>query len=366
MEGKGGGMKRVVKKTVKAAMRARTRARWKSPRVSPLLLTASERAEIDALWGRVWSKPSYGWHAHFKQTNGLFDPRYLPIDVFYLDILPKMSNLDLALAWEDKSYYQIRFPDAPFPRMIAACVNGVLCDGKLTPSDYAKVWQEVIRRGAVFVKPSIGSYQGLGAFRLTSSEANCPEELARVLSRAGNNYVVQELISQHEVLSSFNPDSVKIIRINTLNLTGEPVLANATIRFGMPGRVTDMTYIDGVETVRVVGVTEDGIVRDFMCDQDGRRMSLHKIGVNIGGTKLPGFERACEICMSLHRALFHFGLVAFDVAIGRSGEPIVVEMNLGGPGAVFYQYANGPFFGDMTKEVISWCESKRVRTCPLF
>lgn len=56
--------------------------------------------------------------------------------------------------------------------------------------------------------------------------------------------------------------------------------------------------------------------------------------------------------------MHHFGLVAFDVAIRSNGEPVNVEMNIDGLGSVFYQYANGPFFGDRTEDVIEWCKKR--------
>lgn len=125
-----------------------------------------------------------------------------------------------------------------------------------------------------------------------------------------------------------------------------------------------MTYVGGVETVRVVGLTEERIVRDFFCDQDGNRAPLSGLSSSPGGAVLPGFDCAREVCLAMHRRLHHFGIVAFDVAITDSAEPVIIEMNLGGPGSVFCQYANGPFFGERTEEVIEWCMKRTLREMP--
>ena len=45
-------------------------------------------------------------------------------------------------------------------------------------------------------------------------------------------------------------------------------------------------------------------------------------------------------------------------AIDKDDEPVIVEVNLDGPGSVFYQYANGPFFGNRTENVIEWCKAQ--------
>lgn len=354
-----------AKRIAELFLRARKRAFWKAPSFREAL-SEREKRQVETVWGEIWSKPSFAWHEHFKAVNGAFDPLYLPIDVFYLDIMPRLSNLGLAEAWEDKSYYCERFSDAPFPHLIAACIDGRLCNGELEPCSVSDVLRRVRECGSVFVKPSLGSYQGLGAFKLDSTDIKDEEGLSRRLAETGGNFVVQELIEQNDFMSSFNDSSVNIIRMNTVRLDGDPFLANATVRFGVPGKVTDMTYIDGVETVRVVGMGSDGRVRDFYCNQDGKREQLTRLGIYAGGEPLLGFEKAKGLCISMHRRLHHFGIAAFDIAIGRNDEPVVVEVNLGGPGAVFYQYANGPFFGGRTAEVINWCKHRGKRDRPIL
>lgn len=111
-------MKEIIKTGFAWARYNRERIRWRPRNLQFDSLTASEKKQVDRLWGGVWTKPSYRWHEHYKSVNGKFDARYLPCDVFYLDVLPKLSNLKLAAAWEDKSYYSERFPDIPFPKLL--------------------------------------------------------------------------------------------------------------------------------------------------------------------------------------------------------------------------------------------------------
>lgn len=319
-------------------------------------LTEEERNEVESLWGRVWTKPSYEWHEHYKAVTGTFDARYMPADVFYLDILPKLSDLSLANAWADKAYYSQRFPEAPFPALLFACINGRLVDADLKPIDWACALDVVYEHGEVFAKPSIGSYQGLGAFKINAKDVSTPEELKAVFANSGENYVVQELIQQADLFASFNSSSVNIIRMNTVWLDEEPFLVNATIRFGAKGQITDVAYIDGVETTHAVGIGPDGCLRDFYCNQDGDRRSLVELGV-FTDAAIPGFSDAVSTCLGLHRQMHHFGIAAFDVAICGNDKPVIVEINLSAPGTVFYQYTNGPFFGSKTEEPIAWCEN---------
>lgn len=309
--------------------------------------------------GGVWSKPSFGFHEHYKAVNGEFDPRYLPTDVLYLDMMPRLSDRALAAAWADKAYYCERFPEARFPKLLLACIGGRLVDCELNPVSWYEAYEILREHPAVFVKPSLDSSQGRGAFKLKLHDAHSSSELEAALAASGRDYVVQELIEQNEVLASFNPDSVNIIRMNTVRLGGDPWLANATVRFSVPGQVTDVCYIDGVEITRVAGLGTDGRLRGFCCDQDGKRFGLGELGV-AEDAAIPGYDKAVKLCLDMHRRMHHFGLVAFDVAIDKDGEPIIIEFNLNTPGAVLYQYVNGPFFGERTEEVIEWCiERKR-------
>lgn len=206
-------MKEIIKTGFAWARYNRERIRWRPRNLQFDSLTASEKKQVDRLWGGVWTKPSYRWHEHYKSVNGKFDARYLPCDVFYLDVLPKLSNLKLAAAWEDKSYYSERFPDIPFPKLLYACIDDQICDSHLSPCSYKDVWETVVNKQSVFVKPSLGSYQGIGSFILSAVDIG-DLDFVEALSRTGSNYVIQELIHQHDFFAELNQDSVNIIRIN--------------------------------------------------------------------------------------------------------------------------------------------------------
>ena len=348
---------KTLKSAVVPAYKAMRRPEWVAPK-ERVKLTKAEKKKIEKLWGEVWSKPSFGWHEHYKAVNGEFDARYLPTDVFYLDLLPKLSNRLLAAAWEDKAYYNVRYPDVSFPKLLMASIDGRLHDGDLSPIGWDAAYKIVKARRAVFAKPSIESARGIGAFKLDTSEVSGPKDLKARLSKLNENFVVQDLVEQHEMLSRFNSSSVNIMRLNSVRLDGEPFLANASVRFGAKGEVTDIAYINGVETTNAVGIKGDGRLKDFYSNQDGLRRPIADIGFGSGDV-IPGFADVVECCASIHRRMHHFGIVAFDVTVDKAGKPLVIETNLTFPGTVFYQYANGPFFGDRTEEVIEWCKARK-------
>jgi hypothetical protein len=53
-----------------------------------------------------------------------------------------------------------------------------------------------------------------------------------------------------------------------------------------------------------------------------------------------------------HMRMAHSKLVSWDIAVGRDGQPILVEANLYCGGLKALQLNNGPLFGDLTDQVL--------------
>lgn len=73
---------------------------------------------------------------------------------------------------------------------------------------------------------------------------------------------------------------------------------------------------------------------------------------DFAGLQLPNWDKALQLTQRIHEALPHFGFIAFDVCFDEDGSPRIMEFNIRGPGVLYYQYANGPLFGDRTQEII--------------
>lgn len=357
-------MKKLAKQMLKRALLERRYKYWAHPLAtqSRRPLNADQRLRVDQMWGRVRLHPNYRWHEHYACLEGSpFDERYVPSDVFYLNLLPCLSNLSLADAWSDKAYYELRFPSLRFAQTLAVRIDGHYYDASLQPCSSHKLWMFLGECGRVFMKPSMGSYTGIGAQVLERSRFSMEADFNALLSSLGDNLVMQRLVIQHDILAALNESSVNIIRINTLRLDADPVILSATIRFGVAGRVTDMTYIDGVEIGNMVGIDASGRIDAYTYNQCGKRTNLSDLGIAIGGCELPGYHEACDMCTEVHRQLHHFGFVAFDIAIDAQGKPVMIEYNLDGPGVVFYQYTHGPLFGEHTQAVIEYVLKKGTK-----
>ena len=230
------------------------------------------------------------------------------------------------------------------------CIDRRLYGGDGAPLSQREAAALLQSEARVIAKPSLGSHAGLGVEIWNPAHLGS-DKLIEKLSTYGANFVVQRLIIQHDTLAQLNASSVNIIRINTLRIGARIEVLHATIRFSIPGSVTDVAYPDGREALRLVGVKTDGRMFDDVLDEQGKSFPLEQYRLE-RGTLVPGFKEACEVCINLHSRLQHFDLVGFDVAIEKDGNPTVVEFNLCGPGVMFYQLVHGPFFGEHTTQLI--------------
>ena len=67
-------------------------------------LSQDEEGSVKEYWKRFGYKSHGEWHRLYKCANS-FDKRYVPNDVYGLELLPRLNAPALLSAWDDKSYY---------------------------------------------------------------------------------------------------------------------------------------------------------------------------------------------------------------------------------------------------------------------
>ena len=92
------------------------------------------------------------------------DPRYIPSDLYYYELLPYLNNLPFYFALEDKNYLDLRFPDVKQAPTVCRRIAGEYYDETMAligPDDAARLCME--REGALFIKPALYTAFGDGA-----------------------------------------------------------------------------------------------------------------------------------------------------------------------------------------------------------
>lgn len=319
------------------------------------MLTDEEQKAIDSLWGPVGYKSHGEWHRLYKAVRG-FDARFVPNDVYGLELLPRLNTTNLLPAWDDKAYYPRFFPDVKQPVAVAFIIDGLCYDSEYKPIDVDDLARAILDKyGKIVIKPSDG-LEGRGVEIAEVNEFDF-DSLKTKLITFGRNFVIQEVIEQHDSLAVYNPSSVNPIRVMTLRLGGKIHYLHSTLRFGSPGSHTDMSFVDGKEIGHVCAISKEGIVSKEWYDMDGKRTLFSDLGIT-RQERIPNFNRIIETAIHVHSGLHHFDFVGFDFTVNKQEEPIMIEYNVYWPGIIIPQHCHGPLFGDLTEELLSEIKNK--------
>ena len=299
------------------------------------------------------------WHDIYARANGVDDPRYVPEDVFYVDIEPALGTWTLGRAWSDKNYYKHWIPAEVLPEAILRCIHGRIYDSDYAlaePSDLLK------EEESYFIKPSLMSGGGRQV-EVLSIKAGVPTVSGRPFTWEelstwyGSNFIVERALQQHPEIAAIHPASINTLRIMTIRLN-EPKVVSTCLRCGKGGSHVDNQTLGGL----ACGVDKDGRLNSYAIDDYGNRTMVHAdTGFRFGGQTVPGIHEAWELVCNLHTRLLYYDLASWDVAIDPRGRPTLVEVNLRWQEINFHQFHNGPLFGEMTEEVLHYVKRLRGR-----
>lgn len=82
-------------------------------------------------------------------------------------------------------------------------------------------------------------------------------------------------------------------------------------------------------------------------------------GICFEESKIPEYGKMVDMVKKLHCYLAKFRLVAWDITVDENGQVRIIEYNLRYPGCSRYQECNGPFFGDITDDVLKMIFSEK-------
>lgn len=318
-------------------------------------LSTEEQQAIAALWRQIGYRSHGEWHRLYKAVNG-FDARYVPDDVYGLEILPRLNTTNLLAAWDDKSYYPKFFPEIKQPTAIAFVIDSLFYNHSYQLVNLDDLTHTILEAyDKIVIKPSDG-LEGRGVEILNIQDFDFKMLKWRLQSFA-KNYVIQEVIEQHDSLSIYNKSSVNPIRVMTLRLGGEIHYLHSTLRFGSPGSHTDMSFVNGKEIAHVCAISRVGTVSDTWYDMDGKKSLISGLSIQAQKT-IPNFSSIIDTALYVHNGLHHFDLVGFDFTINKELEPIMIEYNVFWPGSIIPQYCHGPLFGELTEELINQLKNK--------
>lgn len=314
-------------------------------------LTRNEKEEVIRYWSKY--KKITGCVHEYKwfKSKGKLDKRLIPEELWHADIEPYFNNVLLEKAFQDKNYYEMIVGKNNSPETIVHCINGQLLDENYFPIDYAGASQLINSEEEVICKASMGTSGGKGIkFISEHTEAN---DVAKIVELYDGNFLIQKIIKQHPLIESFNKTSVNTMRIITFLYKGKVHFIYGELRFGGTGSRLDNSAAGGDWVL----INEDGLIQNefYKFDKTTTDMYVDKNYVSpvAENTKIPNWKEVMRLLQQTHYKLAHFGIIYWDVSISQNEDPIILEYNLLDSDAYAYQYGVGPFFGNMTDQILN-------------
>lgn len=285
------------------------------------------------------------WHAFYAYLNG-FDKRYIPIDFLFSYIIPALNKSKWSDGYVDKNRYTQLFPTILQPKTFFKRINGdYYIEDKIVKDDEAIAL--ALSVSDAIIKPSIETGQGKGVslFNGTNIEKN---KISEFLDSHGKNFIVQEKIQAHPVISNLNPTSLNTIRMVTYRKGPEVFVLSSTMKIGKKGEVVDNGHSGGV----FCGI-KDGILGDTIYSLNPFSASpLESIVEHTKKITLPNYNKLVKAAKELALQLPYSRYAGWDLSIDSNGDPILIEVNLSCPGGNIMQIPNGPLFGEMSNEIL--------------
>lgn len=329
-------------------------------------LDTAEKREIDAYWKQYGIRfKNYNWFQWYYGFTGIKSPKFIPKQIHMKVILPyhnERGGIHFSRAVSDKNLFYDILPEEIFPEPILKNIDGAFFDR----FDHYVCGRDCLidllmsAQGECIAKKSIDTCQGKSVKKYSIMEKR---DAQRLLDdwKDESNYIVQKAIKQHPFFARFNESSVNVLRINSLYINGRVIIHTPILRFGYPGWVTDVTFIDGLEDVRVIGITEDGCLMDKVVSLQGKRWKLSEVVKDPENKKIPAWDKIVALIRENAPKLKHIGRIGWDITVSEDGNPVVIEYNIGYPGSFLSQIAAGPLFGEHTDAVLEFLKDEKNR-----
>lgn len=317
--------------------------------IDPPPLSKEELKQVLVIWGSVGLTPALiNDYRIFKKVCG-FDPKFLPSSLYHPLLTKSLNPNKFSLLYENKAFFDLILKDLKRPLTIVKNIEGNFFNGEFLPISKNQAIQKILNEGKVIIKPIIGSSGGQGV-KLINSEKFSKDEIKKTLENYFKNYIIQELIFQHEDTKIFNESSVNTLRITSLFLNGRTTILFVLLMVGSAGQIAD----NSAGSLRIK-VNKDGRLDKTAFNKNLVKFEKSENGVFFQNRKITHYQKCIDLVLDNHSRYFPMcGILGWDLAINNKGEAIVIEVNTRVPGIRTGQICCGPLFGERTKEVIDF------------
>lgn len=290
------------------------------------------------------------YHRILTSINDEFSVKYIPEDIFHVDILPALNCNRQAVAWGNKAMFDYFFPEETFPKTIVRNMNGIFYDEKYEMITREKAGCIVKDLECFVIKPIVDTGSGIGVKYIDNIS-----RLDELFDNYRCDYLIQLPIEQHGFYKSLNSSSVNSLKIMSLLWNGEVRILSTVIRVGAKGSFTDNVSSGDAY---MININQYGHMHAKKFNFTGNVIDDSDFIEDFNNKSVPGYLSAVEVIKRMHMKLPYFRLISWDFAIDINENPILIEYNLRSPDAKMHQIFNDPLFGDLTDEILKHVHEK--------
>lgn len=311
-------------------------------------LSREQEREIQAYWKKYYGyEIPLDWHRYFYARTGVYSPKYIPTGVYRGEIIYRLNQVKFGISYSDKNMLDILVPNIRQSHIYLKNRNGHFYYEN-EPVSKQEAAEKCANLGVVLIKPSLASHgKGVQILNIENGVvAKTGQSVLDLLTEYQQDFLIQDLVRQHEGMSALNPDSVNTLRIVTYRKDMDVHIMYAIARIGRKGKVIDNESAGGIS----VKVHDDGTLDKYAygAPEEGL-IERTDSGVKLEGYQLPSYDKVKDFVKRVHLYMPFQSIIGWDVCIDESGEPLLLEWNTN---PELSQTAVGPAFGDYTEEIL--------------
>ncbi|MBN1183508.1 MAG: hypothetical protein JXB49_14560 [Bacteroidales bacterium] len=328
-----------------------------------------DKTEIKAhqnRWKSLHSHINPTWYEVYAIITGKRDPNFVPEDVYYNIIEPRLNNKQLSKGYSDKNLYDTVYDARLLPKTILRNIDGVFYNEKyefVNISSDSDLLSNLIGNEEIIIKPSMDSGGGRDVKLFSSNNGRYVNSENQTLTLDylyfvfKRNFIIQEKIQQHTFFMEFNKTSVNTIRVFTYRsvLNNSIEILHTLLRIGKANSITDNQASGGLSC----GIT-NGRINSYAVDKYGNKYeNVNNIDLNTY-LEIPFYNEILNHAKDIANRNYYAHLLGLDFCIDVKGDVRLIEINNVNNEINFYQMNNGPLFGRFTNEIIDYCTKNQA------
>ena len=299
------------------------------------IVDRQKKRSIKSYAKETFGSPAFWpWLSLYTEIRGEFKPGWIPNDYYMAHLLKKYNPESIRISAYKTFDYKM-FPDFALKPLLMK-VGKIFYDGdrkQITTDEAKSILYDY--SDEVVLKEDLG-FGGHKVKFIESKELEL-DNYAQISS-----YIIQPSIDQHHNLSQLNNKALNTLRILTyLNEKGKIGIKYSYLRFGVGDSRVDNTSSGGGFCFIKSDDHLDNVARDRFGIKIGERHP--DTGILFKSVVVPNYEKVLAECIKSHKIFPYFKFIGWDVAVDKSGDPVLLEWN-SKPLIWMAEALQGPFF----------------------